>query len=364
MEFGPNENQRLFERLVRKFLGDRVSMNELHRLVRTGSGFDEKLWSGLMELGLGGVLVPERFGGAGLGVFDAALAAEALGSFATPTPFAGAAVMAPLGILGSDSDAARATWLPRIANGTARVAVVFERLAGVTGASAVEQRGDRLSGRLDGVVDIAGATHVLAVLGDGDAIALLALDTRGVGVTLQPSLDRTRPVGSVELSDVRAELIPATDARTLALRVLDAGRTMLAADTLGAAQSMLDRAVAHAKQREQFGRLIGSFQAIKHMCADMVTMLEPCRALVWYAAHAQDAVPEEARVAACHAKAHLAEVGREVSRMATEVHGGMGFTDELGLHYNFKRVSANRQLLGGPERCREEAAALQGWTAA
>jgi alkylation response protein AidB-like acyl-CoA dehydrogenase len=364
MEFGPNDNQRLFERLVRKFLGDRIPMNELHRLARTGSGFDDKLWSGLAEIGLAGVLVPERFGGAGLGVFEAALAAEALGYVATPAPFPGASVMAPLAILGSDSDAARDAWLPRIADGTARFAVAFERLAGSTGASAVEQRGDRLSGRLDGVIDVAGATHLLAILGDGRAIALLALETPGVRVTLRPSLDRTRPVGSVELSDTRAEVLAAGDPRALALRMLDAGRTMLAADTLGAAQSMLDRAVAHAKQREQFGRLIGSFQAIKHMCADMVTMLEPCRALVWYAAHAQDAVPDEARVAACHAKAHLAEVGREVSRMATEVHGGMGFTDELGLHYSFKRVSANRQLLGGPERCREEAAALQGWTAA
>ena len=291
MEFGPSETQRLFERLVRTYLGDRLPMDALHRLAKSGSGFDEQLWGGLVELGLAGVLVPERFGGAGLGVFEAALAAEALGYFATPGPFAAACVMAPLAILGSDSDAARAAWLPPIA----------------------------------------------------------------------PSLDRMRPVGKVELFDVPAELLPAGDARGRALRVLDAGRTMLAADTLGAAQSMLDRAVAYAKQREQFGRLIGSFQAVKHMCADMVTMLEPCRALVWYAAHAQDAIPEEARLAACHAKAHLGEVGREVSRMATEAHGGMGFTDELGLHYWFKRVSANRHLLGGPERCRQEAAALQGW---
>ena len=136
---------------------------------------------------------------------------------------------------------------------------------------------------------------------------------------------------------------------------------VLAADTLGAAQRMLDRAVSYAREREQFGRPIGSFQAVKHMCAEMAAALEPCRALVWYAAYAQDARLDDARLAACHAKAHLGEVGREVSRTATEVHGGMGFTDELGLHHWFKRISANRQLLGGPERCRREAAALQGW---
>ena len=105
---------------------------------------------------------------------------------------------------------------------------------------------------------------------------------------------------------------------------------MLAADTLGAAQAMLDQAVAYAKERVQFGRVIGSFQAVKHTLADLATMLEPCRSLVWFAAHAQDALPEEARLAALQAKAHLDDVGREVARLATEVHGGMGFTDLSG----------------------------------
>ncbi len=363
MEFGPSETQRLFERLVRSFLRDHVSMDELHRMAKTGAGFDAKLWSGLVELGLAGVLVPERFGGAGLGVFEAALAAEALGYFAAPTPFVGAAVMAPLAILSAKDDGAQAAWLERIAAGTARIAVALARLSGITGAREVERRIDRLSGRLQGVIDLAGATHLLVILEDG--LAALPVDGPGVRVSLQPSLDRTRPIGEVELSSAPAEFFSvAGDSRGVALRVLDAGRTMIAADTLGAAQSMLDKAVAYALQREQFGRLIGSFQAVKHMCAEMVTMLEPCRALVWYAAHAQDAIPEEARLAACHAKAHLGEVGREVSRVATEVHGGMGFTDELGLHYGFKRISANRQVLGGPERCRQDAAAVQGWSTA
>ena len=145
--------------------------------------------------------------------------------------------------------------------------------------------------------------------------------------------------------------------------MLDAGRIVLAADTLGAAQTMLDRAVAFAKERVQFGRIIGSFQGVKYMLADCVTMLEPCRGMVWYAAHAQDARcrTAEARLTALHAKAHLGDVGRDVARMTTEAHGGMGFTDLLGLHYWFKRISFNRQVLGGPERCREEAADLQGW---
>ena len=138
---------------------------------------------------------------------------------------------------------------------------------------------------------------------------------------------------------------------------------MLAADTLGAAQNMLDQAVAYAKEREQFNRPIGSFQAVKHLCAEMAAQLEPCRALVWYAAHALSAAPDEAHLVACHAKAHLAEVGAFVARTATEVHGGMGFTDLLGLHYWFKRIGFNRQALGTPELVREEAARAQNLAA-
>ena len=141
--------------------------------------------------------------------------------------------------------------------------------------------------------------------------------------------------------------------------MVDAGRVMLAADTLGAAQNMLDQAVEYSKQREQFNRPIGSFQAVKHMCAEMAASLEPCRSLVWYAAHAADEIPAEAALYACHAKAHLAEVGTFVAKTATEVHGGMGFTDLLGLHYWFKRIGFNRQLLRAPELVRDEAARIQ-----
>ncbi len=115
------------------------------------------------------------------------------------------------------------------------------------------------------------------------------------------------------------------------------------------------------KQRVQFGRVIGSFQGVKHQFADWSRCWSRAAAMVWYAAYAQDALPDEARLTALQAKAHLGDVGRDVARMATEAHGGMGFTDLLGLHYWFKRISFNRQMLGGPERCREEAARLQGW---
>ena len=252
-------------------------------------------------------------------------------------------------------------WLPKIADGSVRVAVGFAGRVGHTGVAKVDCDGRRLAGRVQSVLDGAGATHVMVYLADGRA-ALAPVEGNGVRANAVLSLDRTRPLIDVTFVDAPAVVLGAANqpdrART---RVLDAGRVMLAADTLGAAQSMLDQAVAFAKERVQFGRVIGSFQGVKHTLADLATALEPCRALVWFAAHAQDALPEEARLAALLAKAHLDDVGREVARLATEVHGGMGFTDLQGLHYWFKRIDANRQLLGTPERCRHEAASVQGW---
>ena len=194
-----------------------------------------------------------------------------------------------------------------------------------------------------------------------DEYRLYLVDAAAKGLTRRalPTIDATRRVGELSLDGVAAQLLPGSEDGAALADILDVGRVLLAADTLGAAQNMLDQAVAYSLTRVQFGRPIGSFQAVKHMCAEMAADLEPCQSLVWYAAHAVDAIEGEARVTACHAKAHVAEVGKFVAKTATEVHGGMGFTDLLGLHYWFKRIGLNRQLLGSPERLRDEAARLQ-----
>jgi alkylation response protein AidB-like acyl-CoA dehydrogenase len=189
------------------------------------------------------------------------------------------------------------------------------------------------------------------------------VDAIDPGLRREPisTIDHTRAFGELVFEDVAAEPLAGSHDPEVCARVIDAGRIVLAADTLGAASAMLGRAVAYSKERVQFGRTIGSFQAVKHMCAEMAAELEPCRAIMWYAAHAFDAMPDEARLNACHAKAHLSEVGTRVARTSTEVHGGIGFTDELGLHLWFKRIGANRQLLGAPIQLREQAGRLQAW---
>ena len=362
MEFGLSLEQRQFDDSLRAFLKDRLPMDRLRAIAETAVGFDDELWNGALELGLHGLIVPERFGGAGLGILDAVVAAEALGYAAAPLPFAGSLIMAPLAFMNSATEAQQNEWLPQIAGGEVRFAVAFAGLAGQTGSASARYENGRLTGRVAAVMDAGAASHVVVYLADGNA-AVVDLEAAGVGKTLHRSLDRTRPTADLSFDNSPAELLDAANAPLdAARRVLDAGRVVLAADTLGAAQTMLDRAVAFAKERVQFGRIIGSFQGVKYPLADCVTALEPCRAMVWYAGHAQDGMPDEARLTACHAKAHVSDVGRDVARMTTETHGGMGFTDLLGLHFWFKRIGFNRQLLGGPERCREEAAQLQGWT--
>lgn len=361
MEFALSDEQRMLESALRGYLAEHIAMDRRRAIAAAGEGHDATLWNEIVAQGISGLLVPERFGGSGLGILDAAVAAESLGYHATPGAFAASLVMAPVALQAAGNEAQQAEWLPAIATGKVRIAVGFAGSIGQTGTSNVTLSGHTLHGRLQGVIDGGGATHVLVSLPDGRA-ALTAIDAAGVAANLVPSLDRTRPLLDVTFNGATCSLLnAANDPAAARQRLLNAGRIMLAADTLGAAQAMFDQAVAYAKERVQFNRVIGSFQGVKHTLADMVTSLEPCRSLVWYAAHAQDALPDEAQLAALQAKAHVDDVGRDVARLATEVHGGMGFTDLLGLHYWWKRVDTNRQLLGSPEQIRHQAAVVQGW---
>lgn len=361
MRFGLSDEQKMLDESVRGFLARTLPLEEVRRLAADGSGYDAALAGGLAEQGVTGIVVPETHGGVGLGMVEALVVAEALGYAAAPFGFAGACVMAPLAIANAGDDGIRSELLSRIAVGERRVAVDFSALAGTTGAAALRLDGSSLSGTVQNLLDPGAATDLLVALADG-RMALVEVDAAGVATSLRKTVDRTRPLGMATFDGAKARVLDAGSG--VAKSVLEAGRLMIAADSLGAGQRMIDQAVAYANEREQFGRKIGSFQAVKHMCAELVGMLEPCRSMVWYAGYAREHGIEDASLTILHTKSHLGETTREVSRMATEVHGGMGFTDLLGLHYWFKRITFDRQVLGGPERCRSEAAILQGWAAA
>ncbi|MGD9720187.1 MAG: acyl-CoA dehydrogenase family protein [Pirellulales bacterium] len=359
MEFGLSKEQTLLQESVGKYLDRHAPLARVQRFVNSDERRAADLWDGLSDLGLPGMLVAEDQGGIGLSLLDAALVAEVLGSRAAPVPFVATAVMAPLAIAQAGSDSQQSHWLPSLAEGHVVAGAAVGHAIGTREDARIQCSGTKLSGKALFVLDFEAEMYLVA--DDRRRLYLVEANAPGLTRRLLTTVDRTRALGELVFDNVAADVLPGSDDPEVCARVIDAGRILLAADTLGAAQTMLQRAVGYAKQRVQFGRPIGSFQAVKHMCAEMAAELEPCRAMLWYAAHAFDAVGEEARLTACHTKAHLSEVGTLVARTSTEVHGGIGFTDELGLHLWFKRIGVNRQLLGGPDRLREEAARLQQW---
>ena len=340
-------------------LGRLSPLDQVRAFADGGEAVARGIWRGLVDLGVAGAMVPEEHGGLGLFLLDAALIAETLGAHVAPAPFLGSAVLAPLALLAAGSKPQQAEWLPKLAAGETLAGIAIgEAISGARDGAGVSAHAGRLTGKALFVIDAAEA-DIFIVADRAGGLHLVEADAPGLTSTVLTTIDPTRSFAELTFDGAPTEPLDQGEPARALERLRDAAWTMLAADMLGAAATMIDKAVAYAKERRQFGRLIGSFQAVKHLCAEMAAELEPCRALVWYAAYAFDAVPAEASLTAAHAKAHLSEVSRFVARTATEVHGGIGITDLLGLHYWFKRVGLDRQLLGGPERVRSLAAQLQ-----
>jgi glutamine amidotransferase PdxT len=216
-----------------------------------------------------------------------------------------------------------------------------------------------VSGKSIFVLDVENSSHLL-IADEGGQIGVIDINDKNIKLTELTTVDKTRTYHEIQLEKASVDILEETKTSNQAIsRSIDAGRIVLAADSLGASETLLKKAVEYSKERKQFGRAIGSFQAVKHMCAEMASELEPCYALVWHAAHCFDNIPDESKIMACHAKSHVSEVSKAISKKATEVHGGMGFTDLMGIHYWFKRIGVNRQNLGSPETIREEAAKIQ-----
>jgi alkylation response protein AidB-like acyl-CoA dehydrogenase len=360
MDFSLTQDQRMMQESLVRTLADASSLDRVRKFAGDLSDRGGDIWKAMADFGLAGIVVPEEHGGLGLSILDAALASEALGQAVSPVAFMGV-VLGPIALLRGGTPAQQAEWLPKLASGeVVAAAAISEPIAGARDGAGVTAKGGKLSGKAMFVPGGLGA-GLLIVADQAGGLHLVRGDAAGLTRTLMPGIDETRRLAELSFDATPAE--PLGGGLQLLTALRDAGWILLAADTLGAAQVMLDKAVAYAKERRQFGRVIGSFQAVKHLCAEMAAELEPCRSLVWYAAYAFDAAPADASLMAAHAKALTSEVGRFVARTSTEVHGGMGITDLLGLHFWFKRIGLNRQLLGGPERVREIAARLQGLAA-
>lgn len=361
MRFALSEDQKMLQESLARTLFDASPLERVRRFADDPNDKAADVWSALSDFGLPGIAAPESHGGLGLGMLEAALASEALGAAVAPVPFMGV-VLAPLALRLGGSQAQQDEWLPKLATGEVMAAAAIgEAISGGRDGAGVTAKGGKLSGKAMFVPG--GMAAGLLLIADGaGGVHLVPGDAPGITRSLMPNIDQTRRLAELSFDGVAAE--PLGNAPELLDRLRDAAWTLIAADSLGACQTMLDKAVEYAKERRQFGRVIGSFQAVKHLCAEMAAELEPARALVWYAAYAFDTAPAEAPLMAAHAKALTSEIGRFIARTSTEVHGGIGMTDLLGLHFWFKRLGLNRQLLGGPEKVREIAARLQGLAAA
>jgi alkylation response protein AidB-like acyl-CoA dehydrogenase len=358
MEFALSEDQRMLQDSLRSALTRACPLERVRAATDQGLARDDAVWAVVCELGVPALLVPEAHGGLGLTLLDAALAAEELGRRVAPVPFLGSAVLATLALREAGSAEQQRQWLPRLATGAAVIGVALAEALGTrTDGSGVHERDGRLHGSALFAVDALQADALLVATSEG-TLFLVEAGAKGLRTTALRAIDATRPMAELRLDGVAAQRLPGAGPAMLQ-RLRDAAWVMSAADTLGAGWAMIEQWVAYARDRRQFGRAIGSFQAVKHLCAEMAAELEIKRSIVWYAAHAFDERPDELSLYAAHAKALLGDAGRFVARTATEVHGGMGVTDELGLHHWFKRIGMNRQLYGGPERVRRQAAALQ-----
>jgi len=360
MHFGLSEEQTLLQDMLRRCLDEHLDIETLKR--KAGQPCDPDLWGALVELGVPGVLIPEDHGGSGLGMMEAEVIAESMGRSVAPVPFLGTTVLAPLAWQLAGTPEQQERHLGPIATGDHRYGVGLAEVAGAPRQfSNLTLKDDRAWGRRHFVLDANDASHFL-LTANGGTLIVIERDAEGVSIELLNDVDRTRSFAVVGLERTPFETVGAPGRAAQVIEtLLTAGRLMLAADTFGAAEIMLLRARDYSMERFQFDRPIGSFQGVKHLLADMVTDLEPCRSLIWYAAHVFDAEPAERVLHACHAKSLASEVGKFIARSSIEIHGGMGFTEELGLHLWYKRIEANRQLLGGPETVRHAAAVDQGW---
>ncbi len=361
MDFGLSDEQLLLEETVRSFLRDRVPIARVRELRDQGCPNDREIWKALAELGVTGVLIPEKHGGSALSLLDAALVSQALGYSVTPTPFLTSGVMVPVALGALEGEQARA-WLCGIAEGELVFGLAVTETFSIREGAGIVLEGGTLRGKAMMALDACGADHLLLAIGNHQ-LAVIRGDAASLETTQLVSIDATRCTSELVLDGVVPEAVFGGAGDAIA-RMLDAGRIALAADSLGACESMIEQAVAYAGERRQFGRPIGSFQAVKHMCAEMIAELEPARSLLWYAAHSFDSLPDETPLMACHALAHVSEIGQQISSVATQVHGGIGWTDEQNLHFWLKRIGVGRHLLGGPELLRARAAELQGLAAA
>jgi alkylation response protein AidB-like acyl-CoA dehydrogenase len=357
--FTPTDEQRQLQQLVRKFCEARCPLEDVRRLMDTEDGFDAAVWVQLgSELGLQSLAIPEAYGGAGYTMVELCLVAEELGRALMCAPFLSSIVLAANAILLGGTEEQRLSLLPDIASGQLRAALAFAETTADWRPDAVASEAvpDGLAYRLRGtktlVVDghTASLIVVAARISGSTEVSLFtvdAADASGLTRRALPTLDQTRKLAELDFDDTPAQLLGEPgEGGTVLEQTLQLAAVFLAAEQVGGATYCLDASVEYAKIRSQFRRPIGSFQAIKHRCADMLLGVESSRSAAYFAISAAITGTELA-MASSLAHAHCSQVFSQVASDMVQIHGGVGFTWEHDAHLYLKRAKSSEALLGG-----------------
>ena len=367
-EFSFTDEQQQLRNAVRKFCTDNYDEQTVRSLMESDPPFDARQWGRLgAELGVLGMSVPEVDGGAGGTLVDQAVAVEELGAALACGPLFGTVYLAIPALVAASPGDTRSALLGDLIEGARTAAVAVADRAGAFDAAALTvtatpaDGGYALTGVADRVVDAGAADTLLVAAVAADGVVLLAVDTSAPGVRRTPlvTLDLTRPQATVEFTDAPAQLIAGPDeAERVITHALQVGSALLAAEQVGAAQHLLDLSVDYAKTRWQFGRPIGSFQAVKHRLADMLVDVEHARSAAYHAVWALTDGTDDPAVAASIAQATASAALTRVAKDTVQVLGGIGFTWEHQAHLYFKRANTDAALLGSAEQHRARIAEL------
>jgi len=366
MIFAFTDEQRELAATLRRFLQDKSPSAEVRRLMATPEGYDPQTWAQLAgQLGLQGLAIPEKYGGSGAGPVELAIACEEMGRALLCAPYFATAVLAAQALLASGDQAAAEEYLPSLADGStiATLAVCEDDGAWTTDRLQTTARrsgdGYLLDGRKSFVLDghTADLLLVVAQAEGGPSLFAVAGDAGGLSRRLLDTLDMTRKQAELTLDGVPGRLIGAEgSAGDVVRRTQRLAVVALAAEQVGGAQRCLDMSVEYAKIRMQFGRPIGSFQAIKHMCADLLLEVESARSAAYYAAWAAEEGSDELPLVSSLAKAFCSEAYFRAAADNIQIHGGIGFTWEHDAHLYYRRAKSTELMLGTPEEHREIAA--------
>jgi alkylation response protein AidB-like acyl-CoA dehydrogenase len=368
LDFGFSEEQEMLRDAAKRFLADNCSTKFVRQMMADATAHDPAFWGKLVGQGWPGLLIPEQYGGTNGTFLDLTVIAEEMGKAIIPGPFFAAAALGAPAFIDGASDALKKEFLPKMAEGKFIATVAIAEGAGRFDAGGIEIKASKkgsgytLTGEKFFVPDaqVADAIIVAARTGGGngeDGITLLCIPAKekGVTVTQLKTVDMTRRMCHVKFDNVQADVVIGKEngGWTTLRRVLDVATAALSAEMVGTAQKALDIAVDYAKTRVQFGKPIGSFQAVKHKCVDMMVSVENARSLTYYACWTVDERVPEAATAVPMAKAYASDMAKNVTSEAIQVHGGIGFTWEHDMHLYHRRALAGEANLGNAPIHRE-----------